>query len=77
MNKHTENFLKSVEKKLPAYDLLSGRELVEAGIVKNVNTLSLWRAKKTGPDFIRISKGQIKYLRSGVMEWLRSRVQPC
>jgi len=72
---HIENFIKAVEQRLPAKDLISSKDLVKAGIVSNVNTLARWRTFGQGPKFIKISKGQVKYLRPAVLEWLRKRTE--
>lgn len=76
MNPHVENFFKAVDKRLPPDDLLSAKSLVTAGISQSESTLARWRACGQGPDYIRLSKGQIKYIRSSVMAWLRQTHQP-
>ncbi len=73
MNPHIESFLHAVEQRLPPDDLITSRSLVAAGIVKSENTLSRWRKSGIGPVFIKISKGQIRYLRSGILAWLRKK----
>ena len=75
MNSHLENFFKSIEEKLPNGELVSSKDLLNAGIVRSVNTLCRWRKSGKGPVFIRISSGQIKYVRASVIEWLRKRAE--
>lgn len=76
MNSHIEKFFNSVEQKLPSEDLLPAKSLVEAGIAKSASTLSRWRHHGNGPAYIKLSKGQIRYIRSSVLEWLRQTHQP-
>jgi hypothetical protein len=76
MNQHIESFFKAVEQRLPTDDLISSKSLVDAGIVKSENTLARRRNSGYGPAFLRISKGQIRYIRSSVLEWLRQTHQP-
>jgi predicted DNA-binding transcriptional regulator AlpA len=71
MNSHIENFFTIIEARLPKQELVSSKDLINAGIVKHKTALSRWRDKGTGPAFIRISRGQVRYLRSAVIEWLR------
>lgn len=75
MNTHIEAFFTAVEARLPRKDLVTSKDLVDAGIITNINTLVNWRNNGQGPSFLRISSGQVRYLRSSVMEWLRSTYQ--
>lgn len=71
---HIENYFASVDKKLPQSDLLSGKDLVKAGIVKSESTLARWRRHGEGPAWLRLSKGQTRYVRTGILEWLRETI---
>lgn len=66
-----EGFITDIERRLPRQALLSGRDLVNTGIVKSESTLFKWRERGYGPPFIRISSGQIRYIRTGIIDWLR------
>ena len=73
---HIENYFASVDQKLPKSDLLSGKDLVKAGIVKSESTLARWRSHGYGPAFLKMTPGQVRYVRTSVMEWLRNTSQP-
>jgi len=73
---HIENYFASVDQKLPKSDLLSGKDLVKAGLVSNESTLSRWRHHGEGPAWLKMSSGQIRYVRPAVMDWLRNTSQP-
>lgn len=70
MNTHIENFLKAVEKSLPAKDLVAPKDLVNAGLIGSANSLCRWRDRGYGPAFINVN-GRIWYVRASVLEWLR------
>ena len=72
MNPHIANFFRNVEGKLPRHDLIKSQDLVNAGIVKSTTTLARWRNCGYGPTFLRISKGQVRYLKAAVIEWLKT-----
>lgn len=38
---------------------------------RNIRTLQMWRAQRTGPPFIRLGR-QILYRRAAVEQWLES-----
>ena len=76
MNPHIENFFIAVEKRLPSDELLKGKDLVKAGIVRSESTLARWRKHNCGPAYLTLSPGQIRYLRDSVIDWLRRTHQP-
>ena len=76
MDPHIENFFNEVEKRLPKEDLLKPSDLVKAGIAKSPSTLANWRKNRTGPDYLAIGPGQIRYVRNSVMSWLRRTHHP-
>ena len=77
MNPHIEEFFKSIEGKLPLEDLISSKTLIKTGLARNATTLARWRKKGYGPAFIKISEGQIFYIRSSIIDWIRkSYTQP-
>lgn len=50
-------------------ELLTWREVAEWLRVSK-NTLELWRRFKTGPAFIRLDSGHVRYRRADVQAWL-------
>src|SRR5271169_5003304 len=51
---------------------LSGKELVELGLVDSTSTLSLWRLKSIGPPCIHLSSGKNLYPSEELLEWVQS-----
>jgi hypothetical protein len=76
MNQHVETFFKQVEERLPKDNLLSPKNLVEAGMVKSESTLHRWRKEGHGPPYLQLSPGQVKYPRVPALEWFKSTYQP-
>ena len=75
MNEHLEKFITSLEDKLPNKELISSLDLVKCGMATNTCTLARWRKKGEGPNYVRLSEGQIFYIKSEVIEWLRKSYQ--
>ena len=76
MNSQIDQFIEAIAKKLPDNELLTSSHLVSIGIAKSVSTLNRWRQKYSGPPFLRISKGQIRYPKQPFLDWLRQTHQP-
>lgn len=53
-------------------ELLADKELA-AELMLSVQTLQVWRAKGSGPPFIRVSGKCIRYSRRAVAAWLEQR----
>lgn len=53
-------------------DVLNERELAEL-LELRPQTLAVWRAEKSGPDFVKVGK-QVLYRRADVMDWINSNV---
>jgi hypothetical protein len=67
-----EIYLAQLEEKIP--ELASAADLVKLGIFSS--EAALCKARKCGisPDFIRFSKGRIRYPRMSVITFLRERI---
>ena len=70
-----ENPLTTVDKLRKAIQnksFLSGKELVELGLVESQSTLSLWRLKGEGPPCIHLSSGKNLYPSEELIEWVQA-----
>ena len=70
-----ENPLTTVDKLRKAIQnkpFLSGKELVELGLVESQSTLSLWRLQGKGPPCIHLSSGKNLYPADELLEWVQA-----
>jgi predicted DNA-binding transcriptional regulator AlpA len=43
----------------------------------NENVMAIWRHRGEGPDYYKLSRRAIRYLKSDIYQWLRSRKINC
>jgi hypothetical protein len=63
---------------LPDDDILDSPEVVAAELGTALSTLQMWRSKKRGPPYVKVTARIIAYPRAARKAWLRERiVDPC
>jgi len=67
-----EEIIDTILSQMPDKKLFTANDLLDLGIVANVNSLSVWRRKGKGPEWVRISKGKIRYPRELLKKWFLS-----
>lgn len=64
-------FFQTIDERLPQEELITAKDLINAGLAVSSTTLIKWRKIGFGPASIMLSPGQLRYPKVAVLAWLK------